>query len=786
MSVADNEGGVVGPGVYEFLFEHALHPILVTTVEGSIIRCNDAAIRALGWSEGELRELGSKAFVVDDRALRTLLAEAVAAGSARAVLTLRRAGGAEFSADVAAQTVPKTAGATAVVSLRDITAELAAERALRESEQRDAAIYDHAPVAMALSRLPEGTIVTVNDAFVGLFECERSEALGKTGADLGIAPPADRARIAEELALRGFVRNQEVVRSTRSGQERVVSLSIEPVTILDEPHLLTVAVDITARARAERALRVSEARGRLLVERAPAAIAMLDREMRYLAHSRRFLSDYALPDESLVGRSHYDVFPEIPERWREIHRRCLAGASERCDEDPFVRADGRTAWLRWEIVPWHDADGAVGGIVLFAEDITRQKRVEAELRQSEARAREALAALERALEVTRRTEDKLRQAQKMEAIGQLAGGVAHDFNNLLTVILGNSEVLLEQLGTADPLRSDVTEIEKAGQRAAALTRQLLAFSRKQVLEPIDVDINALVNGLEKMLRRLIGEDVELTLLLEQRLPPCRLDPGQFEQALVNLAVNARDAMPDGGRLTIETANVVLDAAYVEAHPGATVGEHVRLTVTDTGTGMSREVQAHLFEPFFTTKELGRGTGLGLSTVYGIVAQSGGTIWVYSEPGQGTSFRLYFPRSQGPAIGPRTATTSAAPSARGREAILLVEDDEQVRSTVAAMLRRAGYHVIPAANGGEALLIAEQYGGTIHLMLTDVVMPHLNGRKVAERIVKIRPAVRVIFMSGYSENAIVHHGVLDAGIDLLVKPISSDTLLAKVREVLDRR
>ncbi|HEY1087647.1 MAG TPA: ATP-binding protein, partial [Archangium sp.] len=403
---------------------------------------------------------------------------------------------------------------------------------------------------------------------------------------------------------------------------------------------------------------------------------------------------------------------------------------------------------------------------------------------SEARAREAAIALEQALAATRTSEERLRQAQKMEAVGRLAGGVAHDFNNILTVILSGAEAVTEGLDRNDPLREDAVEILKAGERAAGLTRQLLAFSRKQVLEPRVVDVNQLVQNLEKMLQRLVGEDLEVSLSLAARVHPCLLDPGQFEQALVNLAVNARDAMPEGGRLVIETANIELDPSWVNEHPDARPGPHVRVSVTDTGVGMSPEVQSRIFEPFFTTKEPGRGTGLGLSSVYGIVQQSGGSISVTSAEGQGSTFRLFFPRAEQPvqAIDPSPGPT---PPVTGRETVLLVEDDAAVRSTVLHMLRRGGYTVLSAANAGEAVLICEERQDPIHLLVSDVVMPRLNGRRLAERLRKTMPTLKVLFMSGYTADALGGHGVLEPGFDFIAKPVTGEALLRRVREILDR-
>ncbi|MDX9975609.1 MAG: response regulator [FCB group bacterium] len=379
-------------------------------------------------------------------------------------------------------------------------------------------------------------------------------------------------------------------------------------------------------------------------------------------------------------------------------------------------------------------------------------------------------------------EEQLRRSQKMEAIGRLAGGVAHDFNNMLMAIIGCSEILLASLPEDEPLRREVEEIRKAGERAGELTRQLLVFSRRQVLQPKVIDLNGVVGDINKMLQRVIGEDIELVTVLHPHLGRVKADPGQLEQVIINLAINARDAMPQGGRLTIETLNVDLDETYVRDHAMVKPGHYVMLAVSDTGTGMDAETQAHIFEPFFTTKEQDKGTGLGLATVYGTIQQSGGSIYVYSEVNRGTTFKIYLPR----------VTTSAhraalppvkQPEVQGTETVLLVEDDPVVRELVQRTLARYGYTVLQAASGNEALNICQEHEDTIHVMLTDVVMPQMSGRELAQAVNECRPEIKVLFMSGYSGEAVVRHGILGQEMPFLQKPFTPDALTRKIRQAL---
>ncbi len=420
------------------------------------------------------------------------------------------------------------------------------------------------------------------------------------------------------------------------------------------------------------------------------------------------------------------------------------------------RKDGTLYVEDGTVVPVRDSSGTVVNYVSVQRDVTRELQLE----------------------------EQYRQAQKMEAIGRLSGGVAHDFNNLLVVITGYSELLLQRhLDAHSPLRNYVEEIRKAGERAATLTQQLLAFSRKQVMQPEVLDLNLIVGNMEKMLRRLIGEDIDLVTMLAEELGRVKADPGQIEQVMMNLAVNARDAMPHGGKLTIETANIVVDETYTHRHFGMKSGPYVMLAVSDTGMGMDEKTRSRIFEPFFTTKERGKGTGLGLATVYGIVKQSGGEIWVYSEPGHGSVFKVYLPRVDEVVAG---SELRPGPSGlpRGQETLLLVEDEEAVRTLSRQVLEMCGYTVLEARHGEEALLLCEQYQAPIHLLVTDVIMPQMSGYELAQRLLPLRPELKVIYTSGYTDDAIVHHGVLEPGLFFLQKPFTPNSLASKVREVLD--
>jgi len=478
-------------------------------------------------------------------------------------------------------------------------------------------------------------------------------------------------------------------------------------------------------------------------------IQVIDRSWRYIYLNKAAAEHSRRPAGELIGRSMQEAYPGIEQT-------PLFAALERCMQErvaiamdnEFSYPDGATRHFELHIEPCDQ------GVVVLSIDVTEG----------------------------RKTEAQLRHAQKMEAVGRLAGSVAHDFNNLLSVILGYSSMLLMDLKPVDPIRGDIDMIRLAGEKAAALTRQLLAFSRQQVLAPRVLELNEVVQGSESMLRRLLGEDVQLVMLYERRLSRVRVDAGQIDQVVMNLALNARDAMPTGGKLTIETRDVTLDASYAAAHFGVSPGAYVMLAVSDTGIGMDKETQSRIFEPFFTTKEAGKGTGLGLSTVFGIVKQSGGHIWVYSELGSGSTFKVYLPVAEGEVEPPQSFPEPS--SLRGSETILLVEDQDEVRAVAQEILLRHGYHVIAAQNAGEALLSCERHPRSIQLLLTDVIMPQMSGRELAERLAKVRPEMKVLYMSGYTDSAIVHHGILDPGLAYVQKPLVPAVLARRVREVLD--
>lgn len=639
--------------------------------------------------------------------------------------------------------------------LLDVTERTRAREALEQSEARYRALFEESRDAVYVTTL-EGAFVDINEAALDLLGHTRDEIIGLNAAAFYLDPD-DRARFQHEIEAHGSVRDFEVRLRNRDGAA-LDCLLTSTVRRGGDGSIVGyhgIIHDITGRKQVEEGLRRSEGHFRSLIENALDTITVLDGEGVILYESpsvERVLGykPYTLVGQSVFGMVHPDDLGRVADTFGELIER--AGVV-RTVSLRFRHRDG--SWRNLEATGRNLLDDpVVAGIVVNARDVSERRQLE----------------------------EQLQQAGKMEAIGRLAGGVAHDFNNLLTAIRGHAQLLLEDLPVTDPMRAELKEIGKAATRATALTRQLLAFSRKQLLRPRVLALNGVVSEMESMLRRLIGEDVLLECLLQDGLGRVKVDPSQIEQVVLNLALNARDAMPEGGRLTITTADAVIEAAEVHGL-GYTVdpGEYVRLSMADTGTGIEPSTQAHIFEPFFTTKE--QGTGLGLSTVYGIVRQTGGHIRVESQLGRGTEFEIYLPRVEGEEEPKPDVPAGVAPS--GTEAILLVEDEETVRSLADRVLRRSGYDVLGAANGSEALAVCKEHGGPIDLVLTDVVMPEMSGHALVEQLLRLRPTLRVIFMSGYSEDMIVHQGVLERANAFLPKPFTPRTLARLVRDVLDR-
>jgi PAS domain S-box-containing protein len=555
--------------------------------------------------------------------------------------------------------------------------------------------------------------------------------------------------------LQARVRRFETVYRRKDGTTFPVEITANFVEFGGREYSCAFSADISDRKRAEEKLRGFQ----FSIDRAWEAIFWMGQDGSFLYVNDQACQRLGYSREELMALRLWDIDPEFPkERW-QVQWRDMREVGHRIFETTHQHKDGSRFPV--EVSANHMQYGDMEHHVAFVRDISYRKRAEAE---------------------QFKLESQLYQAQKMESIGRLAGGVAHDFNNMLGVILGYAELMKVDLAEADPLRQQVMEIEKAANHSKGITSQLLAFSRKQVVSPKNLDLNTRVREVQMTLARLIGEDIELRFIAGDDLWTIKFDPTQIEQILINLAINSRDAMPDGGKLSIETANRQLDEAYCLEHMGFVPGEYVQLSISDNGTGMAPETLAHIFEPFFTTKEVGKGTGLGLATVYGIVKQGGGFINAYSEPGHGTNFTIYLPRAE--ADIDVSGIAEAEPVATGTETILLVEDDEMVRMMTRMMLERIGYSVNVVATPEDALALVRNEGQAVDLLITDVVMPRMNGKQLHDRITAVRPGIKTLFMSGYTANVIVHHGVLDEGVHFIQKPFGLNRLAQKVREALN--
>jgi two-component system cell cycle sensor histidine kinase/response regulator CckA len=600
----------------------------------------------------------------------------------------------------------------------------------------------------------DGTITSWNRGAEALYGYRSDEMIGRSVTHL-MPPdcPEDLPTILSRIRNGAVIRNLRTVWLHKDGRPIVVSLSVSPVR--DDLGVIegvcTIARDMTAQSRAQQALEESEQRYRVLFENNPQPMWVYDQEtLEFLTVNDTAVHNYGYTREEFLRMTIKDIRPE-----EDIPKLVEAVATP---PSGFKQAGvWRHRKKNGQIITVDIAEhrltfGERPGCLVLAADITERIQLE----------------------------EQFRQAQRMESVGRLAGGVAHDFNNLLTIINGYAEMVLSGPDADESIVTAVNHIRDAGDRAAGLTRQLLAFSRRQVIQPAVININTVVRDTETLLRRLIGEDIDLITQLAPDLGSVLADPGQIQQIVMNLAINSRDAMPDGGTLQIETTNVILDRSYEEEHPEVRPGPHVMLAVTDTGCGISPEVRARIFEPFFTTKEVGKGTGLGLATVYGMVKQGGGWIWVYSEPGRGTTFKIYLPRTDEPLS---SIAQVVSGDLHGSETILVVEDQIEVRTLAVAGLTAFGYQVHAAGTGKEALAFCHEFAGDLDLVITDVVMPDMNGREVAQQVALLRPKSHIVFMSGYTADVIAHRVVLDTGVEYLQKPFTAKSLARKIREIL---
>ena len=692
---------------------------------------------------------------------------------------------------------------------RDITERKRAEEALRESEARKRAILESS-MDCIITMDHEGWVVDWNPAAETTFGYTQEEASGKEMAAL-IIPLRFREQHRQGLARYLATGNAhmlgqrlELSAKRRDGTEFPIELTITRIESKGAPMFTGYLRDITERKKAENRLSAQYAVTRALAESNTVSegaskilqsvceslgweygsLWSVDRKSNVLRCSQVWQAPGTEADEFETTSRQSVITPGsgLPGRvWNDSQPMWIADAAK----DPNFPRSAIAAKVGLHgccAFPIRLRSEILGVVEFFSRSIRESDPELLAMMVTIGSQIGQFIERKRVEEALGESEEQLRQSQKLEAIGQLAGGVAHDFNNLLTAINGYSALALRRLGEEHPIASYLEEIKKAGDRAANLTRQLLAFGRKQLLQPLSLNLNDIVKDMSKMLRRLIGENIDFVAKLSPDLKQIKADPGQVEQVLVNLVVNARDAMPSGGTLTIETANTQLDGAYASQHVGVNPGRYTMLAVSDTGIGMDQETQLRIFDPFFTTKEKGKGTGLGLSTVYGIVKQSGGNVWVYSEPQQGTSFKIYLPQIEAEVGG--DGATAVSIIKRGSETVLLVEDEDMVRNLATELLKENGYNVLQASGGEEAIRLCRNHKEPIHLLITDVVMPKMSGKDVARRLQMVHPETRVLFMSGYTDEAIVHHGIVDSHIAFIQKPFSETALMQKIRDVLD--
>jgi two-component system, cell cycle sensor histidine kinase and response regulator CckA len=743
--------------------------IVSVSPEGTVMSWNAAAERLFGWTAAEAVD-GPLPFVPEEsRAESGAILDRALRGETVTGLELQRKAkdGRTLNVSLSIAPLRDTKGATTGVMgvLLDVSAQRRAERVLEESERRFRAAFEQAAVGMAHVAF-DGSLLRVNRRLAEIAGYPIAELTGSTLSELTVAEDrevdGEEARRLRDGAIDTYAVEKRLIRG--DGVPVWIKLTFSAVRSEDgEPlHLSAVIEDVDERLKARYSLAESERKFRSLVENAPEGIYIrTGTEIHYA--NRMALRYFGADSEAdLCGRDVFLRFhPDFHDSARDRFRRLDSGEVVAAVEEVWVRMDGSTFDVEVSAIPY-DHERQRGALVFF-RDITARKEADRE--------RKSLT-------------EQFYQSQKLESIGRLAGGVAHDFNNHLTVINGYCSLLLGRLPQNDPSREILEQVLHAGERSADLIRQLLSFSRKQVVEPRATDVAESLRGLRKLLERLIGEDILLCIDVAAEMGAVYIDPGQLNQIIMNLAVNARDAMPDGGTLRIETSLVELGEGYAAGHPNVVPGNYLMIAVSDTGHGMDEDTQSRIFEPFFTTKGETIGTGLGLSTVYGIVRQAGGWIWVYSEAGKGSTFKVYLPRIESaPSTGP-VELPKGAGERGGRETILVVEDQEGLRKLTVAVLKKLGYEVWEACDGYAALSLCAELERPIDLLLTDVIMPGMTGRVLAQHLMEAMPGVKVLYMSGYTANVITDRGVLEPGLEYLAKPFTPEHLGRKVRSILD--
>jgi PAS domain S-box-containing protein len=654
--------------------------------------------------------------------------------------------------------------ATKMKNGHDDSAERDSYKALIESEERYRQTFNTSPDAVNVNRMEDGLYIDINEGFTKLTGYTREEVIGRTSLEINLwDDPADRQKLVQGLREKGYYENLEAIFRMKNGRLGTGLMSARVISINGASHIISITRDISERKQAEKAIQESESKLKSIFIAAPIGIGLVrNRVLLEVNDTLCRMTGYSR--EELLGRNAGILYPTVEEyeyvgqeKYRQISHKGTGSVETR-----WCRKDGRVIHIILSSTPL-DPDDLLKGVTFTALDITERKQAEEE---------------------RAKMEEQYRQAQKMEAIGQLAGGIAHDFNNMLNIILGYTQMALMKSGQSGTLNADLLEIMSAARRSADLVRQLLAFARKQTIAPKALDLNITVAGMLNMLRKLIGEDIDLLWAPSENLFPVKLDPAQIDQILANLAVNARDSIPGIGKITIETGNAEFDGSYCAQHPGYIPGHYAMLAVSDNGCGMDKCTLENIFEPFFTTKEIGKGTGMGLPTVYGIVKQNNGFINVYSEPGKGSTFRIYLPRFEGEKTEIDETRRHTEPLT-GTETILLVEDDEALLKMSKIMLEELGYTVLTAGTPGDAVDLARGYAGNIQLAVTDVVMPEMSGRDLQKLFSALRPETKYLYMSGYTANVIAHRGILDEGVNFLQKPFTMNDLAYKVREALEK-